>query len=222
MSDQSSPLVPASLLPPGVKDDRQAAFLRVFGQALEEINLAALVDVDPMTVDARLLPYLIREFAAQEFIAPEWPEHVQRRILKNIWALKSLHGFDAGVKLGLSLLGMTAHIEHWHQVDPKGAPNTHVITVEVDEALYPDDGGHLSPKQVSSIWRMIDNTKRFSQETELKLAVSARGKSFCGAYVGTSLLAVAPAEVPPPPQINVHSRRAVVPTVQLSATARPQ
>ena len=174
MSDQSSPLVPAPLLPPGVKDDRQAAFLKVFGQALEGINLAALTDVDPLTCDAQLLPYLIREFAAQAFIAPEWPEHVQRRILKNIWSLKSLHGFDAGVKLGLSLLGMNAVIEHWHQANPKREPNTHDITFYIGEQLFPDDLVFFGPREKEAALRMIDATKRWSQETTVYVGAVLR------------------------------------------------
>lgn len=174
MSDQSSPLVPAHLVSPGVKDQRQAAFAEIFGQALEAINLAVLTDVDPMTCDARLLPYLVREFAAQAFIAPEWPEHVQRRILKNIWSLKSLHGFDAGVKLGLSLLGMNAVIEHWHQANPRRAPNTHDITFYIGEQLFPNDQTFFGQREKEAALRMIDATKRWSQETTVYVGAVLR------------------------------------------------
>lgn len=89
-----------------------------FGAPVAELDIASLIMSDPMTVDAKLLPYMIREFSAQNYIQADYPEHVQRRILKNIWNLKSLEGYDAGVKLGLKILGMTAEIEQWHQQTP--------------------------------------------------------------------------------------------------------
>lgn len=219
MSDQRTSLIPPALVPSGVDDDRQQAMAQAFGEMLAEFDFEALPIADPLTVDARLLPFLIRAFGAQDFIDPDLPEHVQRRILKNIWPLKALHGYNAGVKFGLSLLGMTAAIEHWWQAEPKRQANTHRITVEIDELLFPDDGGHFSDKQVAAIWRMINATKRQSQETEIRTGVTARGEAFMGAYVGTIVKATAPAVVPPPPVLNVTTRRAVVSTVLISATA---
>ena len=125
MSEPRTSLIPPSLVSPGVGDDRQRALAQIFGEALAEIDLNALIMNDPMTVDARLLPFMIREFGAQDFIDPDFPELVQRRILANIWELKSLHGYDAGVRLGLSLIGMRMLIRHWHQEETQGPPNTH-------------------------------------------------------------------------------------------------
>jgi len=104
MFDASS-IIPPALVPSGVADDRQHALAQLFGEARAGIDLGALVRSDPMTVDARLLPFLIREYSAQAFIAPDLSEHIHRRILKNTWQLKSLHRCDGGGRRGLSLLG---------------------------------------------------------------------------------------------------------------------
>jgi phage tail P2-like protein len=167
MLDPVQSIIPLSLVPAGIKDTRQEALVQVFGEALGNINLSDLTMVDPLTVDARLLPYMIREFAAQEFIDTGLPEYVQRRILKDIWSLKSLHGYDAGVKLGLKMLGMSMQIEHWWQVEPKRAPNTHRLYFFVGENLFPDELSALNERATHAAIRMIDATKRLSQASEI-------------------------------------------------------
>ncbi|SMX29159.1 Phage tail protein (Tail_P2_I) [Pelagimonas phthalicica] len=124
----SKSLIPLSLVPPGINDERQRALVQTFGEMLAELDLTKLSLVAPMTVDARALPYLVRAFSAQEFVDPNFPEHVQRRILSEIWRLKSLQGYTAGVRLGLRLLGMQMRITQWHDMQPMGVPNTHEIT----------------------------------------------------------------------------------------------
>lgn len=174
MSDPAMPLVPLSLLPPGIRDARQEALVKITGRALGELDVASLVMTDPMTVDAKLLPYLIREFSAQDLIQPDLPEHVQRRILKNIWSLKSLAGYDAGVKLGLKLLGMSAHIEHWHQQDPMGPHNTHNITFFIGEQLFPNEQTLFGEGEKRAALKMIDVMKRQSQGGTVFIGASLR------------------------------------------------
>jgi len=174
MSNPAAPLVPLSLLPPGIKDARQEALTRVLGDALSEIDIASLVMSDPLTVDAKLLPFMIREFSAQDYIDPELPEHVQRRILKNIWALQALKGYDAGVKLGLELLGMNGVVEHWHQVEPKRPANTHTIIFYVGEQLFPNEQTFFGAREIRAAKRMIDVTKRWSQESTIYKGVAVR------------------------------------------------
>lgn len=187
MSDASHSLIPPKLVSPGANDERQQAYAQIFGEALAEIDIPALIMNDVMSVDARLLPYLIREFSAQEFIDPDLPEHVQRRILKNIWELKSLHGYDAGVKLGLELLGMSASIVQWHQMEPMGAPNTHRVEIFLRDVLFPDDDGYFGPRQLRATQRMIDATKRWSQGTTLRFGMRTTSTRFVGAVASSSL-----------------------------------
>lgn len=185
------PLVPIALLPPGIKDARQEALTRVLGDALSEFDIASLIMSDPLTVDAKLLPFMIREFSAQDYIDPEFPEPVQRRILKNIWALQALKGYDAGVKMGLELLGMNSTIEHWHQVEPKRAPNTHRITLMMNEVLFSDPEGYFSPRQLRAANQMIAVTKRHSQATDLRIGVENSGETFVGCFGAAQIIAVA-------------------------------
>lgn len=176
MSERITSLIPTALVPSGVKDDRQHALAQLFGEALAKIDLSALIMSDPMMVDARLLPFMIREFGAQEFIDPEFPVHVQRRILKGIWKLKSLHGYDAGVKLGLELLGMKAEITHWHEVSPAGEPNTHTIEFLVGEQLFSPNEPLLGGRYLLAAKRMIQATKRCSQTSYTNIGLRTSGR----------------------------------------------
>lgn len=175
MSEAGTSIIPKALVPSGVRDDRQFALAQTFGEALADIDLAQLTMADPLTVDARLLPFMIREFGAQEFIDPDLPEYIQRRILKNIWSLKALHGYDAGVKLGLELLGIKAKITHWHQMQPQGPANTHNIEIHIGEKLYdPDADVFLGDNEVRAAKRMISVCKRTSQDTTMRQGVAMK------------------------------------------------
>ena len=136
--------------PPQAKDIRGKAFLAAVNQVLGDRPLAGPHMRDPEACPAEVLPALVAESSMEEFIAPGLPEHVVRRILANRWLLQSLEGTDAGVKLGLRLLGMTAVIEHWWQQSPMGQPNTHNLTFFIGEQLFPKRQRGLWPPRKAS------------------------------------------------------------------------
>ena len=205
---------------PQARDIRGKAFLSAINRMLGERPLPGPHMRDPETCPAEVLPALVAEYSMEEFIEPGLPAHVVRRILQNRWALQSLEGKDAGVKLWLSLLGADVTITQWYQMQPKGAANTHRINCMIEDALWPVEEGRFGPRQISAMWRMINRTKRFSQDTELRIGVSAKGKAFIGIYLGTSMRATAPAIIPPPPIVTLPAAQALVPTALLAATAR--
>lgn len=155
------------ITPPQVRDERGRAVLRSLNELIGDAPAGGLFMRDPATCPAALLPALIAEMSMGEFIDPSLPEHVQRRILKKAFLLQSSEGTDAGVELGLSLLGMRGHVEQWWQVEPKRKPNTHRIYFYVEENLFPGEAGHLSERTSRAALRMIDATKRFSQGSEI-------------------------------------------------------
>ncbi len=153
--------------PPQAKDVRGEAVIRTLDNFIGDQPVTALSVRDPETCPASALPALIAEMSMEEYIDPSLPEHVQRRVLKNAWVLHSLKGYDSGVKMGLDLLGMTMQIEHWWQVDPKREPNTHRLIYYIGEDLFPGEPSHLNQRSTKAALRMIDATKRWSQESEL-------------------------------------------------------
>lgn len=206
------------ITPPQVLDERGSGYLNALNAGIGTLPITGFNMHDPETCPAEALPALIAEHAMEEFIQPDLPEHVQRRILKNTWLLKSLKAYDAGVKLGLELLGMTAIIEQWWQQQPMGAPNTHRLTVMIDEVLYPDADGYFSPRQTRATIRMIEATKRHSQGTDLRVGVPSRPVAYAGAFALTHIVAIADTQIDPPPVSDAPAKVAVVPITRLSTT----
>ncbi len=113
----TKPLVPDRLLPPGVEDDRQQAFVRALDGGLKTIDIQAFIMRDADTVDARLLPFLVHGFSLQEFISTDLPDRFVRRFIENAYELHARKGYrrhpsgpqDAGrgTALGAMVAGNT-------------------------------------------------------------------------------------------------------------------
>ncbi len=208
----------ASITPPQANDVRGEAFLNALARFMGERLRPGPQVRDPQTCPAEALPALIAEASMEEFIDPDLPEQIQRDILSNRWQLQSLKGTDAGVKLALRLLGADAQIIQWHQTEPKGEPNTHRIELLVEKPIWPGEG-YFGERQVRALQKMINRTKRFSQETELRTGVVAKGTAFVGAFASHTIRAVASVIPEPPPVVQVQTTPTVTPTTRLIATA---
>lgn len=160
--------------PTQAKDIRGKAFLSAVNRLLGDLPLPGPHMRDPETCPTEVLPALVAEYSMEEFIEPGLPEHVVRRILKNRWLLQSLEATDAGVKLGLSLLGMTAVIEHWWQANPKRDANTHNLTFFIGERLFPNDQVFFGEREKKAALRMTRATKRWSQESTIYVGAALR------------------------------------------------
>lgn len=162
------------ITPPGATDARGRAVMRALSAFVGGQPLSDFYVRDADTCPAEALPALIAEYSLEEYITPGLPEFVLRRIIKHAWFLHEAKGYDAGVQLGLSLLGVTADIRHWHQEEPVGAPNTHRITFYIGEQLFPDSDALLGAGEVRAAIRMNDATKRWSQESVIEVGVGLR------------------------------------------------
>jgi phage tail P2-like protein len=160
--------------PPQAKDVRGAGFIAALNRFFGERPLPGPPMRDPATCSSDVLPALVAEYSMEEFIEPGLPEHVVRRILQNRWALQTGEGYDAGVKLGLGLLGMSVVIEHWWQAEPKRAPNTHDLIFYIGEQLFANDQAFFGEREKKAAFRMIEATKRWSQESTIYVGVSMR------------------------------------------------
>ncbi len=197
------------ITPTGAMDARGKAVLRALDRIIGNRPISDFYVRDAETCPSAALPALIAEYSMEEYIEPGLPEPVQRRILKNAWLLQMLQGYDAGVKLGLDLLGITAAIEHWHQQTPMGAPNTHRIRIEMENVLFPDEEGYFAPRQMRAIRNMIDATKRWSQGTEIRLGVSGRAPVYAGIVTLMRRRIRSDVTIDPPPVIETPARVAV-------------
>jgi len=170
------------ITPPQVMDARGKAVIRALDRVIGDRPISEFYVRAAETCPAAALPALIAEYSMEEFIAPGLPEIVQRQILKNAWILQSLEGYDVGVKLGLSLLGMTATIIHWHETSPKGPVNTHTVYFDLEGELFEDDGPIVGERSLKAAERMINATKRFSQDTRIVVRARAPGTLYAGLF----------------------------------------
>ena len=196
------------LVPPGVKDERQDAFAKTLNDMLGTIDIQSLIMSDVWKVDACLLPVLVVEYSMQEFIEPGLSDDTVRGLLANAYELHEKKGHVDGVRLGLSLLGMTAHWVQWYQQVPKATHDTHVVTVFTDEALFSPITEESVNKSHKAATRMINATKRWSQDVALSFGVRSLVDNYVGAVsgVGGRYVAALPADdIPSYPVIEIVS-----------------
>lgn len=190
MSDLK-PLVPDALLPPGVKDERQQAFVRMLDAGLRPIDLNAFVMNDAYKVDARLLPYMAREFAVHKFIEPDMADFAVRNFIAHSYEIHAKMGYIEGVRLCLDMMGASAEWTQWWEEQPKAAHNTHKVKVYFDQVLF--DGSALGDKRhQNAVTKIIEITKRWSQSVAVTFGVLTRTtmhlgaiSSYGGRYIAT-------------------------------------
>jgi len=188
MTDYSGtkPLVPDQLLPPGVKDERQLGFVRALDSGLKTIDIQTFIMSDADTVDAKLLPFLVREFSLQEFISTDLPDQFVRRFIKHAYELHAKKGYVEGTRLGLRMLGVEVRWVQWWQETPKAEHNTHVVTAYANENIFAGQETLLNEKVQKACLKIIDATKRWSQDITFRLGAGYKNK----AGVGTAFAAL--------------------------------
>jgi phage tail P2-like protein len=164
------------LIPPSIKDDRAIAFGETLRHALADPDFRALLMERVDDVDARLLPFLIREFGLQHFVEPGMSEVVIRRMLKGSFQLHAEMGYIYGVRTGLTMLGIgiTAWSQ-WFQQQPAGAPGTHLATLSIGEEVFVGEGRAITFRLQRAIGRMIARMQRKSQFITIRLVAGGAG-----------------------------------------------
>lgn len=176
------------LIPPSIRDDRAQAFGNTLRQALADPDFRALLMERIDDVDARLLPFLVREFGLQHFVEPGMTEAVIRRLLKGSFLLHAQMGYVYGVRTGLAMLGVSVTSwSQWFQRLPAGAPGTHIVSVSVDEEIFIDEGQAITSRLQRAIGRMVRRMQRFSQYIAIRFTAASETPVFVGAAVVTRL-----------------------------------
>lgn len=166
MAERTSIL--ALIPPPMARDARVRGLLLAFEQALDEMDAADLMLMDPAGVREEALPYLAYEHSLGEFVGPGLPTPVIRTMINGAWDLHEPKGYGAGIISGIAMLGYAATLIQWWEETPPAIRGTHRIEVNVDQPLWPDrplDG----IEAVRAIWRMIHAMQRWSQDHALRI-----------------------------------------------------
>ncbi|KQI68006.1 hypothetical protein AN189_13145, partial [Loktanella sp. 3ANDIMAR09] len=157
-----------AISPAPIQGRRDQGFLQSLARLHADQDLSRFVVQDAYACPASALPALIAEYSVEEFITPNLSEARVRDIVANAWALHEAKGYDSGVRLALSLAGVTAEIIPWYAEDPPAAPNTHRLIFEADSDFWGSEpiGGPLSFGRIRGL---VEASKRFSQETAYQI-----------------------------------------------------
>lgn len=165
------------LIPPSVADERGVAFGKTMARAIADPDFKRLLFERIDTVDASVLPFLIREFSIEEFIEPGMTDAVIRRLLKLSYELHATKGFIHGVRRGLLMLGMRVVWKQWFQNVPKMQAGTHVATVFVNEPLFEGQSEIFDARVQRAASRMIEGMKRASQHVSFQLGIAINSET---------------------------------------------
>lgn len=208
------------LTPPGVADERTRFMVEAIAAVMLEDDVSACV-VDWDNAPAEMLPAMIVENSLQEFIEPGLPEARIREIGKQAFYLHSIKGFDFGVLYALAAFGLEAEILQWYLKQPPGPHDTHAVTVDTQQDIF-KDGDIWTGRTYRQIWRIIDNMKRWSQDTSVALAAASKMNIYTAAFPTTRLTVTAHPFLFDPPIASGPMRSAVAPLTRLSIIAHAQ
>lgn len=200
----------AKLIPPSIADERSRAFGRLMERAIADPDFKVLLFERIDSVDAALLPFLIREFSIEEFVEPDMSDAVIRTLLKGSYELHASKGYISGVRKGLLMLGMRPVWKQWFQQNPKGAAGTHVATVFVNQTIFNGQSVLLDERIQRVAQRMINGMKRWSQDVTLQLAVSTSAKAGVASVAEAAAVAVVSTPASPPTTLGNNVGCAVV------------
>ena len=205
------------LTPPGVADERTRLMVEAIAAVmLEEETSTCIIGWDNAPIE--MLPAMIVENSLQEFIEPGLPEPRIREIGKQAFYLHAIKGFDFGVLYALAAFDLEAEILQWYLKQPPGPHDTHAVTVDTQQDIF-NDGEIWTGRTYRQIWRIIDNMKRWSQDTSVALAAASKSKTYAAAFPMTHLSVTALPFVFDPPVASGSMRSAVAPLTRLSITA---
>lgn len=169
-----SDMIPATLIPAGVNDQRSRDFIAALSAVLEEFQTATLLVQDPATVTAAMLPIMTVERGMTEFMTPGLLEAHVRALLTAAPDIHAMTGTIAGARRALGAIGVTVDWTQWWQMEPPGHHDTHDVIAYVNDHLFADQAALLTAETQVAVLRLIRATQRWSQDVSFKIGIGAR------------------------------------------------
>lgn len=189
----------SNLIPPAINDERNRALVGVFGEELADFDRHDLLIQDAQTVHAALLPEMTIARAMTDFVTPGMREDLLRNLLDRSEEIHALSGTLPGIRRALAAIGLTVTWTQWFEEEPKGPHDTHKAKVFFEQSLA--DGYEIGDEwHRQAVLKLIDATKRWSQDTAISFGVQASATNHVGviASTGGRYVAALPAEEPEP------------------------
>lgn len=175
-----SDFIPPTLVPPGVSDRRNHDFVAALSALLGEFRPADLVIQDARTVPGGLLPIMIIEAGLSEFVSPGMREDLLRALIADAPAIHAMTGTVAGVRRALAAIGVQARWTQWFQQQPKGPHDTHKVVLFLADTVI-NGAAPLDLVNQRAAARIIDATKRWSQDIAVQYGMIGTGNLYAGA-----------------------------------------
>jgi len=176
----SDPFIAENLITPSINDERSRALIGAFSDELEAIDMNRLLNQNAMTVDEKILPAMAVARAMTDFIVPNMRTELIRLLLHNYREIHEYSGYIHGTRLALDLLGVRVRWTQWFNEVPIAYHNTHKVHVFLNNTLI-EGASPLSPENQQAIVRLIDVTKRFTQDLAVTYGLDSRMEVYAGA-----------------------------------------
>lgn len=209
---------PLDLVAPGVNDARSRAFAGALGALLGEFAPSALMIQDAWSAPSALLPAMVIEAGLADFVSDGMREAHLRALIAAAPAIHAMSGTIAGVRRALEAVGIAMQWTQWWQDEPPGPHDTHRVFLFADDVLISDEG-MLSAANQAAARKLIDATKRWSQEVAIQYGVRAAGTACAGAIGRTHVVAVAHPQLLEPPVLQAAAYAGATAATSITVTA---
>ena len=174
--------IPPALVPPGVSDRRNHAFVSALSALFGEFRPADLLIQDAFTVPADLLPVMVVEAGLSEFVSPGMREGVVRALIDAAPAIHAMTGTVEGTRRALAALDISARWTQWWQEEPKAHHDTHKVVLYFENTVIADQQPMAVANQRAAA-RVIAATQRWSQDIAVQYGMRAGTRLRLGAVM---------------------------------------
>lgn len=172
--------IPPTLIPPGVSDQRSRDFVKTLSAFLADFRPSALIIQDAWTAPAALLPIMVIEAGLSEFVSPGIREDLLRSLIDAAPEIHAMTGTIAGTRRALAAIGVETRWTQWWQETPKAPHDTHKIVLFLADTIIAGAAPLDLPNQQAAA-RVIDATKRWSQDIAVQYGMRGTARLYAGA-----------------------------------------
>lgn len=176
------------MLPPN-RTPFEFALDATIGEKLDGIPVPIRPLWNPDSCPETLLPWLAWMVGVEEW-NPEWTSMQMRQTIKNMPGILRQTGTRAALETALSSLDYDVTVTEWWEQEPKGAPGTFTLSVQVPDG---DRIGDATYRQVERIMNRAKNVRsHLAGEIGLSIGGLTQVPTFSAATTGGDITTIYP------------------------------